>query len=505
MSESLRARMVQELAEQFGAEVAAGRGPAAVELALPADRLPAAAAAILARDGRLLTAYATADNGSIMVRYILDSGDGELELSIRTRLDRAAPELFSLAPHRPSAAGLEREMSANFGLRLRGHPDGRTLVGGGGSGDRSDHWRPIEVTGGGAADLADGPVRTGLRESALMHVTAVGESIVHVEPRLRYKHRAIEALVPDLTPERSTVVIERACGTCAVANATAFALAIEDLAETDPPERAVWLRTALLEIERIAAHGEAIAGISATLGWLPGASAARSAREELMASCEAAVGQRSLRGVVTPGGVRRDAVDPGLLASAVRSAAVKLGRAAHDVLEAPGVRPRLYGLAVVGRDAALDLDLTGPVARASGVRNDVRLERPYLAYDELTPWSPAQVSGDAIGRFRVWQDEIEQAATIAVEALENLPSGPLRTPLNPLEPGGQTLALVEAPGGRSLQVVHADGAGRIERWHMRAASHVNWPALPIAAMRHRTDEIELIERSFALCVSCVDR
>src|SRR5262249_31509417 len=162
------------------------------------------------------------------------------------------PALAALAGRHPGLAWSEREMRDRFGIELHGHPDPRPLL----SPPAPDGDKPgmPRVEGDGIAVFPLGPVRGGIAESARFRRAAAGERVIHVAPQLFFKHRGVERRAEGLAPAQAVALAERLCGSCAVANAVGLAQALERLSGVEPPRRADWLRTALLEMERLASH-----------------------------------------------------------------------------------------------------------------------------------------------------------------------------------------------------------------------------------------------------------
>jgi Ni,Fe-hydrogenase III large subunit len=408
-----------------------------------------------------------------------------------------------------------------LGFEPRGHPDPRPLLldrpgttplrkdfaPGASLAPAPPARPPVVVEGEGTYEVTLGPGATGIGEAACLRIAAFGDRVIHFEPLLFRKHRGAEKRAEGLSPRKAVVLAERLCGSCSVANAAALTLAIERLARSEPPARATWMRTAAIELERILSHAAALGAACAAAGWGAAEGLFLRARERLLAAVEEALGSRLLRGIVAPGGVRRDleAGPARSLARAVRGAAAALGRASDAVVASASLRQRLEGLGAVSPALAVELDLLGPSARASGSRRDARRDHPHLAYPELRFWVPVYVAGDALARFRVRTDEVEQSCAVVAEVLEGLPEGRTAVEVGPPAPAGRALGVVESARGLTLHALHTDGRGAIDRWHVRAPSQTGWRALAAAAPGCVLEDLALLHTSFDLCVSCVDR
>ena len=73
---------------------------------------------------------------------------------------------------------------------------------------------------------------------------------------------------------------------------------------------------------------------------------------------------------------------------------------------------------------AIDLGVTGPCLRGSGVDWDIRKSHPYSSYEDFDFEVPIGNRGDVYDRYLVRMEEMRQSLRIVEQALENLPEGP---------------------------------------------------------------------------------
>jgi Ni,Fe-hydrogenase III large subunit len=230
-------------------------------------------------------------------------------------------------------------------------------------------------------------------------------------------------------------------------------------------------------------------------------------RETVQQAVAALFGHRFLRGVCVPGGVLRDLDDPQQewlrrVLAEVRAGAEDLVRVAADNAE---VADRLRGAGTLPKEAALDLGVVGPAARASGLARDTRRDHPYAAYRELDFRVPVRDEGDVMARFELRAEEIQESLNLVDQLALRLPGGPLNVHLGAIPAGEAALSLVESPRGRLLHWVRTGSRGTIETWRMRSASHANWPAVAVAALESIVPDFPLVNKSFNLCYACADR
>src|SRR5690606_11995797 len=89
---------------------------------------------------------------------------------------------------------------------------------------------------------------------------------------------------------------------------------------------------------------------------------------------------------------------------------------------------RTKGVAVLTREQAIDLALTGPSARASGVELDYRKAQPYSGYEDYDFHVPVYTEGDIFARLAIRMDEMVESAYIVRQALDRLEPGPIIDP-----------------------------------------------------------------------------
>ena len=416
-----------------------------------------------------------------------------------------------------------------FGIVFTGHPDPRPLV-------LHDGWpkglyplrkgfdarqRPavepsaefphLVVEGEGVLEVPVGPIHAGIIEPGHFRFSTVGERVLHLDPRLFYTHRGLEKRVEGLTALDAFHVVERICGVCSLSHGLGFCEAVEQIAGVEAPRRARMIRTIALELERLYNHVGDIGNISAGASYHYGTSAGSRMKEVLQQVNENLAGNRFLRGLLMPGGVRFD-LDAGLaklIEDAISVAAEALESLMERIEGNPSVLDRLDGTGALSRQAAIDLGVTGVAARASGVNRDARRDHPHAAYaDQGGPRVrvATAVEGDVHARLSLRAVEARESMRLLRELLSGLPSGSLCAALPDLLPRlaiGQSA--IESPRGAALHWLRTDSAGRIDRYHLRSASYANWPAVPLAALSAIIPDFPLVNKSFELCYSCTDR
>jgi Ni,Fe-hydrogenase III large subunit/Ni,Fe-hydrogenase III component G len=527
------------LGVRLGGRTTAEAGPrpndTSIRLADPAD-LPAAAAELTRLGFAPAMLVATEEPSSaepdLELRWVFEPAAHPLEdrfVTLVVALDSTHPELPSLTPMLPSANWHEREVQDLFGIRFAGHPDPRTLVlhdgwpagwhpmrkhfdaGTQPAAVDAEEFPHLEVAGEGVFEVPVGPIHAGIIEPGHFRFSSVGEVVLHLDARLFYTHRGLEKRMEGLAVSEAFLVAERICGVCSVSHGLGFCEAVEQVAAVEVPARARALRSLALELERLYNHAGDIGNLCAGAAYHYGTSAGLRIREALQQLNEQVAGNRFLRGVVVPGGVRCDL--SAALAQAIERDVASASRELADLVERiennASVIDRLDDVGVLGRKAASELGVTGVAARASGIDRDARRDHPHASFaDSAAPRAHVvtEADGDVHARFQVRALEALDSARIVRELLSALPAGPLAVTLPAELPAWRVgLAAVESPRGSCLHWLRADAGGRIDRYHLRSASYANWPAVPLAAQSAIIPDFPLVNKSFELCYSCTDR
>ena len=459
----------------------------------------------------------------LAIEVILGGASGPLRL--HADLPLADPSYPSVARQVAAAHWDEREAKDLLGTVPVGHPDPRRLVlherwPSGYHPLRKDvpadvappvgnrHYVPFEVHGEGVYELPVGPIHAGIIEPGHFRFSAVGERVLHLDARLFFTHRGLEKLVEGRSFGAALPIVERACGVCTVTHALAFSMAVEELTTTAVPNHARWARAILAELERLYNHVGDLGNMCAGVGFQSGVARLGVLKERLLQLNEGVAGHRYLMGVVGPGGLRIELDAGGLaaLTDALASFDRELAAAVRSVIRSEGVMTRLRGTGHVTEALARTLGATGVAARASGLPDDLRRDRPYGGYSELEIHAPVASTGDAAARFHVRAQEAHESIRLLAVALDRLEDGPSRAPLaTEASIGAVAITAVEGPRGASRIWLRAGSGGTIDRLHLRSASFANWPVVAAAVPGDLVADFPLINKSFELCYACTDR
>jgi NADH-quinone oxidoreductase subunit D len=213
-----------------------------------------------------------------------------------------------------------------------------------------------------------------------------GERVISCEPIIGYMHRGAEKLFEARDYRQIIVLANRHDWLSAFNNELGVVLAVERLMGLEVPERAVWLRTALAELNRALNHLMFLGSYPLEIGAITPVFYAFRERETLQAVLEEASGGRMHYMYNRVGGLKEEV--PSGWTGRARTAIDEVRRRLPDldrlIRRNEIFLARTVGVGVLtGADAAA-FGASGPVARASGVDLDLRRDEPYLAYGELT-------------------------------------------------------------------------------------------------------------------------
>jgi NADH-quinone oxidoreductase subunit D len=286
----------------------------------------------------------------------------------------------------------------------------------------------------------------------------------------------------------------------------AYVQAVEDIAGVKPPERALYVRTIINELERIHSHllwvglGGHFIGYDTVFMW------AWKYREPVLDLLEEITGNRNNYGNVKVGGCREDIPDeiiPKILKE-LDEIEKKTEMLTKAVLDDPVLHARLKGVGVLTKEAAIDYAVTGPTARGSGVAIDVRRDDPYAAYGDIDWNVISQPEGDVFAKAVVRLLETFESIKIVREALKKLPAGPVTTEVKEIPPG-EAVGHAEAPRGETFHYVRSDGGNRPVRHKARAPSYVNVPSFKASCIGQHIADVTLTLAAVDPCYSCTER
>jgi len=343
-----------------------------------------------------------------------------------------------------------------------------------------------------------------------MRLTLDGEVVVDLEPMFGYLHRGIEKLVEGRTYHQIVPITDRLDYLASMTNNLAYVVAVEKLAGITVPERAEYIRVIMSELQRLGSH---LVGVGSFLNdcgayFTPFMYMYRE-REKIVDLFDMVCGQRLTYNYMRVGGVSHDVPEEFMeaLDKFVRTMPAYIDEYDQLLAENEILLARSKGVGILPRDVAINASASGPVLRGSGVKWDIRKADPYSVYDRIEFDVPTGTAGDCYDRYRVRVEEMRQSVRIIKQAMEQMPSGPVRAEVPRLlrPPVGEAYGHVESPKGELGFYVVSDGSIAPYRLHIRPPTLLNLTALRSMIVGWKVADAVIIFGSIDICLGEVDR
>ena len=268
-----------------------------------------------------------------------------------------------------------------------------------------------------------------------------GERVARAVPHIGYLHSGFEKLGEALDYNQYVTIVSRMDYVSPICNDIAWHHGVEKLFDIDVTPRCKAVRTILFELGRIQNHLMCVGAAALDLGAFTGFLYGFNEREHIYDIIDYISGQRFHPDYTRVGGTMMDLPDEAVFKKMVKTFINEQMPPALDDLEGMLNRNRIFrdrteGIGVMSRDEAIAWSLTGPLARASGVKRDLRKDSPYLCYEDN--WDgqgssavkfkvPIATGGDVLSRFLVRVEEIKQSVEIIKQLIDDIPGGPMNT------------------------------------------------------------------------------
>jgi len=352
-----------------------------------------------------------------------------------------------------------------------------------------------------------GPQHPALKEPENFIFEVDGDIVVKVKPRIGYNHRGIEKALELRTYIQNLYLVERICGICSDAHTTCYTQAIEDLLNVEAPPRARYIRTIIAELERIHSHSLWLGLAAHEIGFDTLFMHIWRDREVVLDLLERISGNRIHYAMNTIGGVRRD-LTAGMTAKIKKGLDFLEERFRYFLKFMEGeetILKRTVGVGILKPREAVELCAVGPTLRASGIKNDVRSDDPYAAYDEIPLNVIVHEGCDVLSRILVRCGEILESINIIRYCLDHIPGGMIRVRVPMAVPPGEVVSRVEAPRGELIHYAKSNGTTRPERYKVRSPTLGNIPALCKMLLNQHIADIPIVLAGIDPCFACMDR
>ncbi len=340
-------------------------------------------------------------------------------------------------------------------------------------------------------------------------VTLNGETIKKIEPHLGYIHRSIEKMCESLTYRQFIYVTSRMDYLSSHINNTACALLVEKGMQIEVPERAKVVRTILNELTRIASHELWIGAMAMDLGAFTPFFYAFREREMITDIMEDTCGARLTMNYIVPGGLMYD-IHPDFqtkVKAFVKQFKEKVTEYEDLVTGNVIFQSRTKGVGVLTAEDAISYGCTGPVARASGVRCDIRKIDPYDAYDRVEFDEVIETAGDSFARYMVRVKEMNQSIRIIEQLIDQIPEGDfVGKTKNVLKLAkGEFYQRVETARGELGVYIVSEGATTPHRIKFRSPGFSNLSVLDHIAKGSKIGDLMATMGTLDLVIPDIDR
>ena len=392
-----------------------------------------------------------------------------------------------------------------------------------------------------------GPQHPATHTTLRLLLEVEGERIVRCTPDIGFLHSGFEKLGEHLNYNQYVVVTDRMNYVSPMANNIAWHSACEKLFGIEITPRCKAVRTICAELARIQDHLVCIGCTGLDLGALTAFMYAFNEREHINDLFEELCGHRFTVGYTRVGGVMQD-IPPGWTDRVLRYVRERVPPALKDV-EDLLVRNRIFiervkGVGVISHDDAINWSLTGPMARGSGVRRDLRKDEPYLCFAE--DWDgrgapavkfqvPVAYGGDVYSRFMVRMEETRQSCAIIEQAVVMMPDGPVNVLADEKAalpdkreiyfsieglihhfekimtnrgfepPIGEAYAANETANGELGFYLVSDGGNAAYRARCRPPSFINYQVFPKLIEGHQISDVPAVLNSINIIAAELDR
>lgn len=376
-----------------------------------------------------------------------------------------------------------------------------------------------------------------------------GERIVKATPHIGYLHSGFEKLGESLNYNQYVTIVDRMDYSAPIYNELAWHGATEKLMGIDLTPRCKVLRTIAGELGRIQSHLLCIGAAGLDLGAFTAFLYGFNERERIYDIVEYMSGQRFHTSWTRVGGLNMDLPDEDVFKRMVKDFVNNAMPKATEDVEKLLNKNRIFvertqGIGTLTREEAVAWSLSGPMARASGVKRDIRKDEPYLCFKDN--WDgqgapaidfkvPIMTTGDVYARYLVRLEEVKQSLGIIRQLIDNIPSGPVNVSpegkdvLPPKDqvygsieglihhfelvmtnrgfeaPKGEVYGCIESANGELGYYIVSDGGNVPWRARTRPNSYINYQVFPKMMEGHMISDVVAVLGSINIIAAELDR
>lgn len=342
-----------------------------------------------------------------------------------------------------------------------------------------------------------------------LKVTLDNEVVISVTPVLGYLHRGMEKLFENRTYQQITPLTDRLDYLAAISNNLGYVLAVEKLMGIEVPKRAQYIRVIFTELQRLASHLAWVGFFANDIGAMSVLLYGFAEREGVLEIFEEYIGARLTVHAFRIGGVPHD-LDEKVIGM-INDVLVHIPKRIKDI-ETLLTNNRIWlhrtkGVGKITADQAMDLGLTGPSLRSTGIKWDIRKNIPYSSYQDFDFEVPTTTNGDLYDRYLIRLIEINQSIRIIRQALEKLPEGEIQTKVPrvlKIAPG-EIFHTIEAPKGELGFYIKSNGTDKPERVKIKVPSFINMQSLDLMCRGQLFADIIAILGSLDIVLGEIDK
>ena len=336
-----------------------------------------------------------------------------------------------------------------------------------------------------------------------------GEKVLGLECVIGYLHRGVEKIGEHRTYTMFNPYVDRMDYVAAVSNGLGYCETVEKLLNVEAPPRAQHVRVILTELNRIASHQLWLGTHALDIGAITPLFYTFRDREEILKIYEKYCGARLTTHAFRIGGLQYETYNG--FEKEVKNF-LDFFRPKIDEYEELLTTNRIWvertkNVGVISGKDCIALGVTGPVLRASGVKWDLRKAMPYAAYDLYKFEIPVGARGDTYDRYMVRIEEMRQSRLICLQAIENIPAGPIMARVGKVlkPPVGEVYHAIEGPKGVLGYYIVSDGSIQPYRIRIRPPSFINLQDLDKMIRGHLVTDVVAIIGTLDIVLGEVDR
>lgn len=343
-------------------------------------------------------------------------------------------------------------------------------------------------------DMNMGPQHPAMHGLLRLILELDGETVVRCDPIMGYLHRCQEKIAENRMYPAVIPLTDRLDYFANMFNEHGYCLAVEDALDVEIPPRAEYIRVLMCELMRLASHIPSLGFLMLELGAFTPILYAFRERERIQNFFEAVTGARMMFHYIRIGGVKADLPPdiPEKVWEYVEGLEKRFKPDFVDLIEGNEIFiSRTRGVGKMTQEKALEMGLTGPPLRCTGVDFDIRRDYPYSIYPELDFNVITDTEGDVAASYRVRIKECLESIKLIKQVLEKMPEGEVMADLGRRlrPPEGDGFGRIESPRGEFAVHIVSDGSDTPYRVHYRDPSFVNMQLLQEIVPGHYLPDI----------------